>query len=42
MVLLNESYSLFIWLALAVMLLGVFLVQPRARKGLAPVPEVEP
>lgn len=40
-ILLRESYSLFIWLALAVMLLGVFLVQPRARKGLVPVPEVE-
>ncbi|MEO0370844.1 MAG: DMT family transporter [Pseudomonadota bacterium] len=37
MVILNESYSIFIWLALAVMLLGIFLVQPRARQGMTPV-----
>ncbi|MEM7733633.1 MAG: DMT family transporter [Pseudomonadota bacterium] len=41
MVLLGESYSIFIWLALAVMLLGIFLVQPRARQGMASVAELE-
>ncbi|MEM6587234.1 MAG: DMT family transporter [Pseudomonadota bacterium] len=41
MLLLNETYSIFIWLALAVMLLGIFLVQPRARQGMAPVAQVE-
>ena len=36
LVLLNESYSPYIWAALAVMLAGVFLVQPRIGKVLAP------
>lgn len=35
MVLLSESYSQWVWLALAVMMLGMFLVQPRPAKPLA-------
>ncbi|MEO0750173.1 MAG: DMT family transporter [Pseudomonadota bacterium] len=41
MIMLQESYSMFIWLALGVMLLGVFLVQPRAAQRLTPVAEVD-
>ncbi|MEM7597428.1 MAG: DMT family transporter [Pseudomonadota bacterium] len=41
MLILGESYSTFIWLALAVMLLGIFLVQPRAVQRLTPVAETE-
>ena len=37
MLLLNERYSPYIWAAFAVMLAGVILVQPRARKALAPI-----
>ncbi len=33
---LNETYSVWVWLALAVMLLGMFLVQPRAARVLVP------
>ena len=36
MALLGESYSIWIWLALAVMLVGMFLVQPRAARVLVP------
>lgn len=36
MALLNESYALWVWLALAVMLLGMVLVQPRAARVLVP------
>ncbi len=36
MVLLSESYSHWVWLALAVMMLGMFLVQPRPAKRVAP------
>ncbi len=35
LILLGESYSSYIWLALAMMLAGIFLVQPRPRIGLA-------
>lgn len=34
--LLNERYSLWVWAALGVMLLGMFLVQPRAARVLVP------
>jgi drug/metabolite transporter (DMT)-like permease len=37
MIMLNESYSAFVWLALAVMMLGIFLVQPRASQRLTPL-----
>ena len=38
MVLLSERYSIWVWLALAVMMIGITLVQPRARSApLAPV-----
>ena len=37
MALLSESYSPYIWTALALMLVGVFLVQPRPRIALAPI-----
>uniref|UniRef100_UPI003B52CE29 DMT family transporter n=1 Tax=Roseovarius indicus TaxID=540747 RepID=UPI003B52CE29 len=37
MALLGESYSPYIWTALALMLVGVFLVQPRPRIALAPI-----
>ncbi|MCX7644879.1 MAG: DMT family transporter [Rhodobacteraceae bacterium] len=41
MLLLGESYSGWIWLALAAMMGGLFLVQPRPREGLAaPAPAV--
>lgn len=36
--LLSESYSGYIWLALAAMLAGIFLVQPRPGIALAPAP----
>lgn len=36
MAILNESYSIWVWLSLAVMLLGMFLVQPRAARVLVP------
>lgn len=36
MLLLNESYSGYVWAALGLMLLGMFLVQPRRRMPLAP------
>ena len=36
MVMLNERYSIWVWLALVVMLLGMFLVQPRAARVLVP------
>lgn len=36
MLFLNESYSGYIWAALAVMLMGLFFVQPRPRSVLAP------
>ena len=36
---LGESYSGWVWGALALMFCGLFLVQPRARKGLPLVPE---
>ncbi len=39
MLLLGERYALWVWLALAVMMLGIALVQPRNRP-LAPVPSV--
>jgi drug/metabolite transporter (DMT)-like permease len=41
MAILGERYSGFVWLALAVMLLGLFLVQPRptSGRGSAPAPE---
>ena len=35
MVLLKETYSPYIWAALGLMMIGVFLVQPRARAALA-------
>ena len=35
MILLGESYSIWVWAAMAVILLGVFLVQPRPRPPLA-------
>lgn len=40
-VLLQETYSIYIWLALGVMMLGIFLVQPRAGQRLTPVVETE-
>ncbi|WP_317055193.1 MULTISPECIES: DMT family transporter [Roseovarius] len=36
MAILSESYSVWVWLALGVMLLGMFLVQPRAARVLVP------
>ncbi|MFN3209101.1 MAG: DMT family transporter [Roseovarius sp.] len=36
MALLGESYSIWVWLALGVMMLGMFLVQPRAVRVLVP------
>ena len=36
MSLLSESYSAWVWLALGVMMLGMFLVQPRAARVLVP------
>nr|WP_241188242.1 DMT family transporter [Pseudohalocynthiibacter aestuariivivens] len=36
MFLLNESYSIWVWLALGVMMLGMFLVQPRSARVLVP------
>ncbi len=36
--LLQESYPPTVWAALAAMLIGVFLVQPRKPMALAPVP----
>ncbi len=41
MALLNESYSFWVWMALGVMLLGMFLVQPRAVRVLVPARVVE-
>ncbi len=41
MIILGESYSTYVWLALAVMMLGVFLVQPRTVQRLTPVSEAE-
>ncbi|SLN41900.1 EamA-like transporter family protein [Roseovarius gaetbuli] len=38
--LLQEVYSPYIWAALGLMLAGIFLVQPRARIGLAPAPVI--
>lgn len=35
---LDESYSIWIWAAMALMLVGVFLVQPRPKEALAPEP----
>lgn len=35
-VLLNESYSIWVWLALGTMMLGMFLVQPRAARAVVP------
>lgn len=40
MALLSERYSGYVWLAFAVMLVGIFLVQPRPRIALAPVPRI--
>ncbi len=34
--LLNESYSSYIWAALGLMFVGLFLVQPRPKAALAP------
>ncbi|MEL7253818.1 MAG: DMT family transporter [Pseudomonadota bacterium] len=42
MILLSESYSLFVWLALAGMLVGIFLVQPRSGQRITPVAHVGP
>lgn len=39
--LLSERYSGYVWLALGVMLVGIFLVRPRARIALAPVPPLD-
>lgn len=39
MVLLSETYSIWVWAALAVMLCGIALVQPRPRETLAPEAE---
>ena len=36
MAILNETYSVWVWLALGVMLLGMFLVRPRAARVLVP------
>jgi drug/metabolite transporter (DMT)-like permease len=36
MLLLSERYTAFVWIALALMLVGIFLVQPRPRIKLAP------
>ncbi len=36
LVILGESYSPYFWIAMAVILAGVFLVQPRRQDGLAP------
>ncbi len=36
MVMLRESYSHWVWLALGVMMFGMFLIQPRPAKPLAP------
>lgn len=36
MVLLEERYAIWVWIALAVMMLGMFLVQPRAARVLVP------
>ncbi len=36
MIFLGERYSLYIWAGFALMLVGLFLVQPRNRSGLAP------
>ncbi|RKF16869.1 DMT family transporter [Roseovarius spongiae] len=41
MLLLGESYSVWVWVALGVMLLGMFLVQPRHARVLAPAPVME-
>lgn len=38
MVILGESYSAWVWGALAVMMVGIFLVQPRPGFALAPTP----
>ena len=35
MIILGESYSTWVWMALAIMLLGVFLVQPRQQSKIA-------
>lgn len=37
MILLSESYSMFVWLALGVMMLGIFLVQPRPGQRMTPI-----
>lgn len=37
-ILLSEAYSGFIWAAMGMMMTGIFLVQPRPRIALAPVP----
>ena len=37
---LQEVYSPHIWAAMTLMLGGIFLVQPRARIGLAPLPVI--
>lgn len=42
MALLGEAYAANLWAALALMMVGVFLVQPEPRLKLAPEPEPEP
>lgn len=39
MLILGETYSPFVWGAMAIILTGVFLVQPRPREALASLPE---
>jgi drug/metabolite transporter (DMT)-like permease len=40
MLLLGERYSGYVWLALAMMFIGLFLVQPRPKAALVPAPSV--
>jgi drug/metabolite transporter (DMT)-like permease len=42
MLILGETYSGWIWAALAVMLTGLFLVRPREAEGLVVVPDTDP
>ncbi len=36
MIMLNEIYSIWVWMALGVMMIGMFLVQPRSARALVP------
>ena len=41
MIMLNESYWMFGWRGLAVMMLGIFLVQPRPGRAMTAILETE-